>query len=125
MYPDDLTDNEWKLMETIIEETKTNPRGCKGIHSKRSHLNAIFYILRTGCSWRHLPQSYPPWKSVYSQFLRWRDSGIIEKIHLYVRQGVRAISSRNQSASAAIVDSQSTRTTEKRGPVGDLMEEKR
>ena len=69
-YPDDLQDEEWKLVEPILKVTKKSAAGRKPIHSKPELLNAMLYVLRTGCSWRHLPHDFPPWKSVYSQFLK-------------------------------------------------------
>jgi transposase len=77
--------------------------------------NAIFYVLRTGCRWIDLPHDFPPWKSVYSQFLRWRDRGIFEKINSSLRKSLRSLLGKHPEATAAIVDSQSVKTTEKKG----------
>ena len=78
-------------------------------------MNAIFYVLRTGCSWRHLPHDFPPWKAVYAQLMRWKHQGAFEKIHHCVRRGLRELLGRHQEASGGIGDSQSVKTTEKRG----------
>ena len=113
-YPDDLSDQEWKLIEPIVEY-KASLNGRKPKYGSREMLNAIFYLLRTGCSWRHLPHDFPPWKSVYTQFRRWRIKGIFIKLHDYLRSRLRALLQRAIESSAGIVDSQSVRTTEKGG----------
>ena len=58
-YRDDLTDREWKFIEKFIDKKRKSTRGRKEIHEKRKMLNAIFYLLRTGCSWCHLPHDFP------------------------------------------------------------------
>jgi transposase len=80
-YPDDLHDEEWKLIEPILEEKRKSSAGRKPIYSKRELLNAMLYVLRTGCSWRHLPHEFPPWKSVYTQFFRWCREDLFEELN--------------------------------------------
>jgi transposase len=121
-YPDDLIDEEWLLLEPILTELKKSTRGRKPKYCRREILNAIFYVLRTGCSWRHLPHDFPPWKAVYAQLMRWKKHGIFEKIHHNVRRGLRELLGRNQEPSASIADSQSVKTTDKRGFFLDSME---
>ncbi|MFN0065342.1 MAG: transposase [Chlamydiales bacterium] len=75
-YPDDLTDQEWEEIQDLATE-RLNPRGRKGKYSKREMLNAIFYLLRSGCSWRLLPHDFPPWKSIYAQFRQWKRTGTL------------------------------------------------
>lgn len=117
-YPDDLTDEEWTIVEPLLIKRKANS-GRKPIHAKREILNAILYLLRTGCQWRHLPHDFPPWKSVYTQFLRWSQQGAIEELNRQLVKIARISKGRNADPSAAIVDSQSVKTTE-RGALKDL-----
>jgi transposase len=112
LYPNDLTDQEWNLIVPLVTFKRTL-RGRKVLHSKREMLNAIFYLLRTGCQWRHLPHDLPPWKSVYTQFRRWKLAGLFEIIHDHVRKELRVLLRRARDPSAGIVDSQSIKTTEK------------
>jgi transposase len=111
-YPDDLTDQEWEQIQGLATE-QLNPRGRKGKYSKREMLNAIFYLLRSGCSWRLLPHDFPPWKSVYAQFSKWKRTGTFMKIYECLRKKLRKGLGRNVYASAGIIDSQSVKTTEK------------
>ena len=76
-------------------------------------LNGIFYLVRSGCAWRMLPKEYPPWPTVHDYYRRWRLDGTWERIHAHVRQQVRQAMGRQTTPSAAILDSQSVKTTEK------------
>jgi transposase len=98
--------------------------GAKGKYSRREMLNAIFYVLRTGCQWTDLPHDFPPWKSVYSQFLRWRDRNLFPQINQSLRRKLRTVVGRTADPSAGIVDSQSVKTTEKKG-FADMTEVRR
>jgi transposase len=111
-YPDDLSDKEWALIEPILAKVK-KISGRPPLYHRREILNALFYLLRTGCSWRHLPHDFPPWKAVYDQFLRWRQRGIIEEIHHALRKNLRQLEGRDAEPSGGIIDSQSVKTTEK------------
>lgn len=79
-YPDDLTDIEWDSIRDLATQ-QINPRGRKSKYPKREMLNAIFYLLRSGCSWRLLSHDFPPWKSVYAQFSKWKYNGVFLKIY--------------------------------------------
>jgi transposase len=117
-YPSDLTDEEWKLVEPLICKKKA---GSPPRHPRREMLNAIFYVLRTVCQWTDLPHDLPPWKSVYSQFLRWKEKNLFEQINAHLRKSLRQLCGRAAEASAGIGDSQSVKTTEKKG-FADLMQ---
>jgi putative transposase len=79
-------------------------------------LNAIFYLDRTGCAWRYLPREYPPWETVYGYFRRWRQSGLWRRLNDRLRSRVRQAEGRVSQPSAAILDSQSVKTTGRGGP---------
>lgn len=82
---------------------------------RRQIVNAILYVVRTGCQWRWLPRDYPPWHTVYDYFWQWRQSGLWEQVNAKLRERVRKKAHREPTPSAAIIDSPSVKTTEKRG----------
>ncbi|CAA9333178.1 MAG: Mobile element protein [uncultured Gemmatimonadaceae bacterium] len=84
----------------------------------RAVMNCIFYVLRTGCPWRMLPREYPPWPTVYAYLRRWRIAGTWEQVNAHLLAAVRARDGRHASPSAAVIDSQSAKTTEEGGPRG-------
>ncbi len=110
-YPTDLTDDQWSKIEGHFPDEKPNRRGRKREHSYREIMNAIFYFLVAGCVWRLLPHDLPPWKTVYHYFRLWTRNGTIEAIHTDLRQKVREKEGRDPEPSAAIIDSQSVKTT--------------
>jgi putative transposase len=108
-YLTDLSDAEWECIEALLPtpENEDRPR----LHSLREILNAIFYVVRSGCAWRLLPHDFPPWKTVYHYFRIWRVDRTWERMHAALPQRVRVRLKRNPHPSAGIVDSQSVKTT--------------
>jgi putative transposase len=109
-YPSDLTDEQWLLIRPLLP--KQHRRGRKQAVPRRSILDAVFYLLRTGCQWRQLPHDFPPWGTVASQFHRWRTAGVWEKVHHALHAQAREHEGRRPRPTAAILDSQSVKTTE-------------
>ena len=108
-YQTDLTDAEWEAIEPHIPAA--NKRGRPRIHSPRRILDAVFYVLKSGCPWRLLPREFPPWETVYSWFRKWTINGTFERLNAALREVVRTRSGRNPLPSAGIADSQTTKTT--------------
>jgi putative transposase len=115
-YATDLSDEEWWILKPIIPEAK--PGGRPRAHETRELLDAIFYAVRGGCAWRLLPHEFPPWQTIYHYFRTWRLDGTWERINGVLRERVRTMAGREATPSAAILDSQSARTTEKGGARG-------
>lgn len=117
-YPSDLTDDEWRSLEPLVPRIKLGGRPAE--HARREIVNAIFYVLRSGCQWPMMPHDLPPWKTVYTYFRNWRRDGTWRRIHDALRKKVRQATGRHRQASAAILDSQSVKTTEKGGHAGTM-----
>ena len=104
-YPTDLSDEEWGLLETYLPASKW--RGRPRLHSPREILNAVFYVLKSGCQWRMLPREFPPWKTVFHYFRAWRLDGTWERLNRTMRRLLREKLGRDPEPSAGIVDAQS------------------
>ena len=112
-YPTDLNDREWQLLEPLLPPPKPGGRPVK--YPRREVVNAIRYVLRTGCSWRMLPHDLPPWRTAFHYFRTWRRDGTWQRAHDALRSLTRQSEGRQASPSAAIIDSQSVKTAEKGG----------
>ena len=108
-YQSDLSDAEWSCLKPHlpVPEAHGRPR----LHTLREVLDAIFYIVRGGCTWRLLPHDFPPWKTAYHYFRSWRLDGTWERMHSALRKRVRVRMDRDPEPSAGVVDSQSIKTT--------------
>ena len=115
-YQTDLTDREWDLLEPRLP----GPRGCgrRRAWSLRELVNAMFYVLRSGCAWRLLPKDFPPYTTVYRWFAEWRKAGLWQNVSQALREADRCRIRRKATPTGAIMDSQSVKTTEARGPRG-------
>jgi len=108
-YPSDLTDEQWQILRRLLP--RPNKLGRPRI-DRRAILDAILYVVRTGCQWRQLPLDFPKWKTVYTVFWRWRKAGLWDRLHDTLRKRVRQAAGKKRTPSAAILDSQSVRTAE-------------
>jgi putative transposase len=112
-YPTDLTDEQWKLIEPMLPDAK--PGGRPRETNLREVLNALFYLVRSGCQWRMIPHEFPPWKTCYNYYRAWIDSGTWDEIVVVLRTEVRKEAGRNEQPRVAAIDSQSVKTTEQGG----------
>lgn len=112
-YPSDLTDLEWLIFLPLVPLPKAGgrPRSV----NIREVINAIFYVTRGGIPWRYLPKDFPNWKTVYHYFRSWRKEGFWERMNASLLQQVRVQAGREPTPSAAVMDTQSAKTTEKGG----------
>jgi putative transposase len=113
-YPSDLSDAEWVLLAPLLPPPASCGRPRKW--PERLVADAVFYVLRSGCAWRMLPREFPPWPTVYARFRRWHGSGLLRRAHDALRVLVRTGEGRAPEPSAAVLDSQSAKTTGVGGP---------
>jgi transposase len=106
-YPSDLTDEQWQLVESLLPAVKTGGRPEK--HPRRAIVDAILYVVRTGCSWRQLPADFLPWQTVYWYFTRWEEQKATEAMLAALREQVRVQQGRDPQPSAGIIDSQAVK----------------
>ncbi len=109
-YPSDLTDAQWEIVEPMLPLIKSPGRIPK--HPRRAIVDAILYVVRSGCSWRQLPVDFPPWQTVYWQFQQWEKRQVTERILEELREQVRIAEGREPEPSAGIIDSQSVKAAD-------------
>lgn len=115
-YPSDLSEAQWELIEKLVPETK--PGGRPPTHPRREVVNAILYVLRSGCAWRMMPHDLPPKETAYACFALWSRDGTWTLIEETLRLKVRKAAGKKPAPTAAIMDSQSVKTSDQGGPRG-------
>lgn len=119
LYPTDLTDDEWEILAPLIPPAKSG--GRPRTVDMRAICNAIYYQLKTGCQWHMLPRDFPPASTVYCYYRKWQKRGIWEWMNHELRDRLRTTLGKSTQPTAVIADSQSVKTTEKRGMCMDSM----
>ncbi len=108
-YPSDLTDKQWQIIRRLLP---TRAKRGRPPADRRRVVDAILYVVRSGCQWRMLPSDFPNWSTVYGNFRRWRIAGVWQRVHDRLRERVRRAAGKKPTPTAAIIDSQSIRTAE-------------
>lgn len=122
-YTTDLSYGEWTVLEPILDTGRGSPesrprRGRPRLWPLCEIVNAVFYVVRSGCAWRLLPREFPPWQTVYAYFRKWRRDGTWERVHGALRERCRVADNREPTPSGAAIDAQSVRTTDRGGVRG-------
>jgi putative transposase len=112
-YPTDVTDEQWNLVEPFLPPAK--PGGHPRTTDLREVLNALLYLVRSGCQWRMIPHEFPPWRTCYNYYRAWIDNGTWDEINASLRMEVREQAGRQAMPRVAAIDSQSVKTTEQGG----------
>ena len=113
-YSSDLTDAQWELLVPLIPPVSAE--AAYHLHERRELVNAMLYVLRSGCPWRLLPHDFPAWSTVYYYFRRWQREGVWDRVLETLRMQIRIKEGRDAQPSAAVIDSQSIKTSAVRGP---------
>jgi transposase len=112
-FPTDLTDAQWRLLAPLLPAPRSGPgRPGRPATSRRALVNAILYVLWTGCPWRALPDCYPHWRTVHHHFAHWAADGTLAGLHAMLRGRVRGAAGRTPAPTAAVIDSQSVRASD-------------
>ena len=117
-YPSDLTDAQWAWLEPLLREQVSDGPGRPAQVPLREVVNALLYLKQTGCPWRYLPHDLPPRSTVHYYFTQWTADGTFEALLAALRERTRQRAGRNAQPSAAIIDSQTVKTSEASADVG-------
>lgn len=121
-YPTDLTDSQWMQISHLVPEPRSGPQEVlyqrRELYSRREIVNAILYVNRTGCQWRMLPHDLAPYRIVFHYFNEWKKADVWRAVNDELRERTRTHAGRSKTPTAAILDSQSVKTTEAGGTRG-------
>jgi len=110
-YPSDISKNGWKKLKPYLPQAESAKQVGRGRADIKEVINGIMYVVKTGCSWRSMPNDLPHWSTVYGYFNKWSKSGLWQMIHSFLVQKVRQQMKKTPTPSAACLDSQSVKTT--------------